>query len=505
MKYFLAGCAFWGIILFAVYAVRPKSKLASSTVEILNQREKCIISAVILATVLLCILPMSLSPIWNGKIPDHRNQYELLAESILDGHIYMPYDDIDPRLVEIENPYDINLRRQMDVSYHWDHAFYNGRYYMYFGVVPVFLLFLPFRLITGTALTTYHATQVFAALFIIGVFKLFLLLARKFFSTLTWAVYLPLAAAFSVMSVWYAADAPALYCTAITSGLCMEIWSLFFFAKAVWDSTTERHAIIFGMFGSLLGALAFGCRPPIALANLLAVPMLISYLKEKKCSRKLFGQIAAVMLPYVMIGALLMIYNYMRFENPFEFGQSYQLTLADQHKYTNMFSQFNVTKIFNGIMTNFLAFTPLKDTFPYFSFSSVFINFPICILAVMLLFRTETQLFLKTHGLRLFMLLLVCVPLIICIAIIQMSPILEERYRMDIYWLMGLLSYMSFGIFYQTAANKKKRYGFFLSLAAYGTIFKAFILWCIPYDGNFTYTFPAWLITFKSILSLGLQ
>ena len=39
------------------------------------------------ATILTCTLPMGFSPIWNGEIPEWRNQYEELAESIADGHI----------------------------------------------------------------------------------------------------------------------------------------------------------------------------------------------------------------------------------------------------------------------------------------------------------------------------------------------------------------------------------------------------------------------------------
>lgn len=505
MKYFFSGCVCWGIVLAGVYAVRPKAKLASVTVETMKRREKVIFAAVLFATILICILPMSLSPIWNGEVPEHRNQYELLTESILEGHVYISYDDIDSRLVEMENPYDAALRNQLGVSFHWDHAFYNGRYYMYFGVVPVFLLFLPFRLITGTVLSTYHATQVFSALFIVAVFLIFLLLGRKFLTALTWAVYFPLAAAFSVMSVWYAAGAPALYCTAITSALCMEAWSLFFFMKAVWDSRTERCAVGFGMLGSLFGALAFGCRPSVALANLLAFPMLLSYLKGKKHSWRLLGQIMSVMLPYIIIGVLLMVYNYVRFEDPFEFGQSYQLTLADQSQYTNMFSQFNVIKTINGVMTNFLGFTPLVESFPYFSYSSVLINFPICMLAVLLLFRTETMRFLREKGLSFFLLFLVGVPILICIVQILMSPFLIERYRMDVYWLMGLLSYLSFGIFYQTSEGNRKRYGFLLALAAYGTILKAFMLWLVPNDSNFTALFPEYLEMFRKIIFCGFQ
>ena len=76
---------------------------------------------------------MSLSPVWNGTIPGHRDQYERMAQSILNGHLYLEYEDVDPRLSEMENPYDPQARKELGIYYHWDHAFYNGKYYMYFG------------------------------------------------------------------------------------------------------------------------------------------------------------------------------------------------------------------------------------------------------------------------------------------------------------------------------------------------------------------------------------
>lgn len=152
---------------------------------------------------------------------------------------------------------------------------------MYFGVVPVFLLFLPYRFITGMSLTTYHATQIFAALFICGVFSLFYMLGKAFFKRLSLGLYLSLSAAFSFISVWYAVSAPALYCTAITAAICLEIWSFFFFIRAVFVCEKESTSIRYAFFGSLTGALAFGCRPPIALANLFVLPLIAVFLRAE--------------------------------------------------------------------------------------------------------------------------------------------------------------------------------------------------------------------------------
>lgn len=115
------------------------------------------------------------------SIPGHRDQYERMAQSILNGHLYLEYEDVDPRLSEMENPYDPQARKELGIYYHWDHAFYNGKYYMYFGIVPVFLLFLPYQLLTGNALTTYKATQIFTVGTILAIFALFDFLRKNFF------------------------------------------------------------------------------------------------------------------------------------------------------------------------------------------------------------------------------------------------------------------------------------------------------------------------------------
>ena len=162
---------------------------------------------------------MSLIHLYNGKKPDHRNQYELITEAFLKGQLYFDYDDIDPALLEMENPYSYGARKEAGVKFHWDHAFYKGKYYMYFGVVPVFLVFMPYRLLTGMSLTTYHATQLFTALTVIGLFVIFRFLAMKYMKDLPIGLYRVLATVFAMMSIMYSTSKPALYQTAISSGV----------------------------------------------------------------------------------------------------------------------------------------------------------------------------------------------------------------------------------------------------------------------------------------------
>ena len=84
----------------------------------------------------------------------HHYQYHQLAVSITEGHFYL---DIEPseELMAMDNPYDRNQRDADHVEFQWDTAYYNGKYYSYFGVLPVFIYYLPYYLITGQACLLY--------------------------------------------------------------------------------------------------------------------------------------------------------------------------------------------------------------------------------------------------------------------------------------------------------------------------------------------------------------
>ncbi len=418
---------------------------------------KALVSILICAvTVMLCILPMGALPLWNGEQPDHRNQYELMAEAILDGRIEFDYGD-DDELSQLENPYDPVARKEARVRYHWDHAYYNGHYYMYFGIVPVLLVFLPYRVLTGTALTTYHATQIFVAFSVVGIFVLFDLLSKLFFKKLNYGVYFSLSVAFSVMSVWYSAAEPALYCTAITSAIALEVWSLYFFIRAVWGEKKENRQILFAGIGALLGALAFGCRPPIALANILVLPMLVVFLKQRKFTPKLFLKLLLATLPYFAVATGLMIYNYVRFDNPFEFGQAYQLTVADQSQYSIALNSDTVVHIINGLVENFFAVGGISGKFPFLSAGGVLFNFPILLLCLGL-FDSKTLKNMRQLKILPLVIGFILTAFIITAADVMWTPYLLERYRMDIYFLMGIACFTVVGMMSNSCTDKTRPY-----------------------------------------------
>lgn len=409
---------------------------------------------VAIITTLSCILPMGAFPIWNGEIPGHRNQYELITEAFLEGRLDFGYGD-EHELAGLENPYNPEARDEAGVTYHWDHAFYKGKYYMYFGVVPVFLVFMPFKLLTGTSLTTYHATQIFACIIVTGIFVLFNLLRKLFFKRLPHSMYLLMSSAVSIISVWYSAAEPALYCTAIVAAIALEIWSIYFFIQAVWGNDSENKRIVYAGIGALLGALVFGCRPPIGLANIVVIPMLYAFLRRSRPTWRLAGKLALAALPYALVAAGLMIYNYARFEDPLQFGQAYQITVADQSHYSYTSNGMNISHILKNMIINLFGIVLPDSTFPYLHFGGIFVNFPLLCTAFAA-FKKPVRLGIKEYHLMPFIMGLFAAIAIITIADIMWSPYLLERYHMDIYFLAGIACYIGTGFLYQQAEKKQK-------------------------------------------------
>lgn len=177
---------------------------------------------------LLCSIPMGINPVWNGEIAEHRDQYEELADAILEGHIDVHTDEDVSDLAAMDNPYNADARNSQGISFQWDHAFYDGHYYVYFGIVPALLLFVPYKAITGTALTSWKGTAVFSVFIIIAIFMFAYQIIQKSKAKVPLTVYLVLCSNASLMILWYAVEHPALYCTAIVAGICFALWSFLF-------------------------------------------------------------------------------------------------------------------------------------------------------------------------------------------------------------------------------------------------------------------------------------
>ncbi len=458
------------------YITRPGSWIHRVPMDRLKREQKavCIFTAAL--TCLVAFWAMTISDWWSDSGPDYQFQYEAMTDAVLDGHFYLDLE-VSPELAAMENPYDSGRRAQENVPFYWDHAFYNGHYYMYFGVVPVFLLFLPFRML-GIALYSYQATQIFVLLIICGMFAVFYEIVKRMCPKIPLSAFLSVSVASSWISVWYAVKYPALYCTANTGGVCLAVWGFYFCYRAFIVDVERKDVIVHAVMGALFSALTFGCRPTIGFFCLTLLPLLIHYLK--KCEKLSdFGKVFAVFcIPFVVVAALLMLYNYARFENPFEFGQSYQLTTVDQHAYRQ--NQFKLHECLNGLLFHFFGYENLSDTFPFIHHDGCFVLFPILFIGLKSIGLTgqKERGNLMIRGLT--GMICLCV-VIISFYHVMWAPIVYRRYALDFNFLLCfLVMFGTCGLYWQS--TNYARVSFWLTMLGAYTFVICFLLFFVDYD-----------------------
>ena len=60
-----------------------------------------------------------------------------------------------PELMELKNPYDTSYLLANAIPYLADYAYYEGKYYVYFGIVPELLFYLPCLALTGRGVSEF--------------------------------------------------------------------------------------------------------------------------------------------------------------------------------------------------------------------------------------------------------------------------------------------------------------------------------------------------------------
>ncbi len=274
---------------------------------------------------------------------------------------------VDERLNEAgELAYDWGYRTQQGFSYAWDRAFYNGKYYSYYGTAPLFLFYYPVYFLTGKVPTTALTCGVFGALFVLFGFMLVFRIARtvvkesNYLLTLLCAVALPLTAgAFTLTAYGDFYNLPK---------LCSLAFLLWLYDLSIQGYERPRWSV-FLLCGLCVGIIA-ASRPNALIIALALAPLYIGVLRRRDLSVKKKISCAGVFILTVGLFAVaLMIYNKARFGSPLEFGAKYQLTV-------NNISMNNISLGFLGMAFFHYFVQPAQVTanFPFFSPDYVSLN-----------------------------------------------------------------------------------------------------------------------------------
>ena len=256
-------------------------------------------------------------------------QYDLLVEALMVPH-YALLETPHRYLEQLKDPYDMKMRELKEFGYLWDTSYYNGNYYVYFGVVPAVLVLLPYRMVTGEYLVLDYPILGFSCLFLLGLYGIYSQIVRRCFTRISFGMYWSgLLLLVTALNLTWCLRRTLVYELAITSGICFAAWGIFFMLLAM-EPSRLRGLYLF-LSGSC-SALAVGCRPTMLFVSLVVFTLGFFVLKEEKTlfCRKNVGRVLLFGVPYIAVGLALMKYNYERFGNPLEFGITYQLTTENR-------------------------------------------------------------------------------------------------------------------------------------------------------------------------------
>lgn len=261
-------------------------------------------------------------------------QYARLADALIHGrtNLDLPVPDTLKQLI---NPYDPDIRNIIadggKVPLFWDHAFYQGKYYSYFGVIPAVFLYMPYQIITGHWLSTSVAVLIFALLAALGLSWLVIMIARTLFpstASIGMTILMMFAAALG-SSLIYQTATPNFYSVPGVASLAFTSAGLCCWLAAKRPSRSINPWMI--ALGSLLIAANLGCRPQFVVAALLAFPLFWREIVHQRLffSLRGLGNTIAAFAPFIIIAASLGWYNYIRFGSALNLGSNYNLTGFD--------------------------------------------------------------------------------------------------------------------------------------------------------------------------------
>lgn len=203
------------------------------------------------------------------------------------------------------------LRGRLDIpepAATYDLAFYQGRWYPYWGVLPALIL-IPWQFLMGRYLPLLYLNVFFGSLNAVVIYLLLKRLKQEFLSRLSeLGVFLITALfAFGTTHFYLAANAGVWHTAQVVSFFPTTLGIYLIFKK--------KRSFRNYFFSSLLISLAFLGRGPMIF--ILLVPGFLALAEPAAKKKKALRLIA---WPIIFFASIFLIYNWLRFDNPLENG-----------------------------------------------------------------------------------------------------------------------------------------------------------------------------------------
>lgn len=285
--------------------------------------------------------------------------YSLLATSFRNGELALPLKP-DPALLALPNPYDPIARQGIKVP--MDLSLFNGKFYLYWGPAPSFLLAIAQPVLPGK-LREVDLLFLFMCGIFLSQFLLIMNIWQRFFPAIPkWMLLLSIAfAGFANPALWLLAQ-PKIYEAAIAGAQFFFIAG--FVAAAL--SLSRQPASRWGLaLAGALWALAVATRSvavfPVAFMTLMVVYLLFRI--HGRSFVRFLGEILPLGLPLLLGAFGYAWYNWARFGSLMETGFTYQL--AAHHLQAQMNQLFLPGYSFQNLYNYLLNPFTIRSSFPF--------------------------------------------------------------------------------------------------------------------------------------------
>ena len=457
-------------ILLVLFALRPASGLYSRVRDSrLTSHRILIVALVAVQCVVVLALVFSNSHYVSlTQTPSYENQfqYQKLAVALTQGHLYLN-DVPSDALQAMANPYDTQARAAQGVPYLWDHAYFHGKYYVYFGILPCLVFYMPWLLVTHTGFPTWLGIAICDCVYAAGLMYLLSAVCRRWFPRTSIGVLVVLDVMLFVAGGGIIlARTPSMYFMPEAMSLALVSWGL-----GLWVSGTSRGYIERGkiVLGALLIALTMASRPQMVLSAVFGLVLFWPFLRDSKgdrgARRDVMGAFKVAMVPFVLVAVAVLVYNAARFGSPFDFGANYNLTTNDMtHR------GFHLDRIPFGLYAYLFQPPVFGSQFPFLRqayldpayqgitiyepmFGGYFFLYPMT-LAVLGIVIGRVRAHLKEQRLLPLFVALVCVAFALCIFDLQGAGILM-RYVCDFGLFFALAGAIVFLALLQVKSEKR--------------------------------------------------
>ncbi len=285
----------------------------------------------------------------------------------------------DQSLLELENPYDWSERTKTFAVHEWDHVLFEGKYYSYYGIAPVILLFLPYHLLTGFYFPSVWAVFLFGAIGIVFLIKFLMTFMHKYFPDLPYGFAI-IAIIIALMScgVWFNFALPNFYEIAQTCGFAFTTSGAYLLlTSGILEGNKIKHSRL-AIASACLG-FAVLSRPTLVVYCFVAViAVIIGLIRMSKNNSeqtnrktKYIKCLLSAFIPLGILGITQMLYNYARFGSFFDFGIDYSLTIND---FT--IAESHLSQILLGYVNYLFVFPYFNHSFPFLHSNITLMNVP---------------------------------------------------------------------------------------------------------------------------------